>query len=229
MLPCNSGGHAAFQDTFVSQFLKFYPDPFVLPKSTWDYIVQFWYLDLSKTDSIMQECYSVFGPEPRLSSSMASKLLPLLERWHLKPDNPFSLVFRLYRQQFPNLFIRNGLIDPEHLALAGDGTPVRTAAHQRKKRICIRTISPSMTMASLSVSWAYVCIKMDMKPPNTGQNTDAQKRIANAAASVNIPVHRQNTAEGLLWNAPTPRCLGNAIDQGISRIIIRISRLIMIS
>ena len=41
MLPCNPGGHAAFQDTFVSQFLKFYPDPFALPKSTWDYIVQF--------------------------------------------------------------------------------------------------------------------------------------------------------------------------------------------
>ena len=41
MLPCNPGGHAAFQDTFVSRFLKFYPDPFVLPKSTWDYIVQF--------------------------------------------------------------------------------------------------------------------------------------------------------------------------------------------
>ena len=32
MLPCNPGGHAAFQDTFVSQFLKFYPGPFVLPK-----------------------------------------------------------------------------------------------------------------------------------------------------------------------------------------------------
>ena len=65
MLPTNPGGHSAYQDTFVSEFLKFYPDPFVLPKSTWDYIVQFWYLDLSQTDSIMQECYSVFGPEPR--------------------------------------------------------------------------------------------------------------------------------------------------------------------
>ena len=58
MLPTNPGGHAAYQDTFVSDFLKFYPNPFVLPKSTWDYIVQFWYLDLSLTDSIMQECYS---------------------------------------------------------------------------------------------------------------------------------------------------------------------------
>ena len=79
MLPYNSGGHAAFQDTFVSQFLKFYPDPFVLPKSTWDYIVQFWFLDLSKTDSIMQECYSVFGPEPRLPSCMLRSYLLALK------------------------------------------------------------------------------------------------------------------------------------------------------
>ena len=53
MLPANPGGHAAYQDTFVSDLLKFYPDPFVLSKSTWDYIVLFWYLDLSLTDSIM--------------------------------------------------------------------------------------------------------------------------------------------------------------------------------
>ena len=224
MLPCNPGGHAAYQDTFVSDFLKFYPDPFALPKSTWDYIVQFWYLDLSLTDSIMQDCYSVFGPDPRLpscmlrsyllalklkvtsitvwcrmlretplyailsgfsfgdtpgvgtfydffsriwqdgsnhlspkdrfpkmkppkgkkkgdktpcdSSSTASKLLPLLEHWRFKPENPFSLVFRLYQQQFLDRSIKKGLIDPDHLALAGDGTPVRTAAQQRKKRIC---------------------------------------------------------------------------------------------
>lgn len=66
---------------------------------------------------------------------MASRLLPLLERWHLKPDDTFSLVFRLYRQQFLELSIRKGLIDPEHLALAGDGTPVRTATQQRKKNL----------------------------------------------------------------------------------------------
>lgn len=70
------------------------------------------------------------------SSSIASKLLPLLERWQLKPENPFLLVFRLYKQQFLDLSVRKGLIDPGYLALAGDGTPVRTAAQQRKKRIC---------------------------------------------------------------------------------------------
>ncbi len=218
MLSCNLSGHAAYQDTFVSDFLKFYPNPFALPKSTWDYIAQFWYFDLSQTDSIMQACYSVFGPEPRLpfcmlysyllalklrvtsitlwcrmlretplyailsgfpfgdtpgigtfydffsriwkggrnnlspkdrllkmkppkgkktpcdSSGVASRLLPLLERWHLKPDNPFSLIFRLYHLQFLDLSIRRGLVVPDHLTLAGDGTPVRTAAQQRKKR-----------------------------------------------------------------------------------------------
>ena len=189
MLPVNIGGHSAYQDTFVSEFLKFYPDPFSLPKSTWDYIVPFWYLDLSMTDSIMQECYSIFGPEPRLpscmlrsyllalklkvtsitvwcrmlretplyailsgfsfgdtpgvgtfydffsriwqddednlspkdrfpkvkppkgikkgdktpcdSSSTASRLLPLLERWQLKPENPFFLICLLYTSPSP--------------------------------------------------------------------------------------------------------------------------------
>ena len=73
---------------------------------------------------------------------------------------------------------------------------------------------------------------MDMKLPNTGQNTGAQNQTGNVAASVNTPVHRRNmvepytslpmtiqgyltyrqetvthgerdTTEGLLWNAPT--------------------------
>ena len=79
MLPANPGGHAAYQDTFVSDLLKFYPDPFVLSKSTWDYIVLFWYLDLSQTDSIMQECYSVFGPQPRLPSCMMRSYLLALK------------------------------------------------------------------------------------------------------------------------------------------------------
>ena len=75
MLPTNPGGHAAYQDTFVSDFLNFYPDPFSLPKSTWDYIVQFCYLDLSLTDSIVRDCYSVLEPEPRLPSCMLRSCL----------------------------------------------------------------------------------------------------------------------------------------------------------
>lgn len=70
MLPINSGGHPAYQDTFISAFLDSYPNPFVLSKSTWDTITQFWYLDLSLTDSLMQDSYSKYDPEPRLPSSM---------------------------------------------------------------------------------------------------------------------------------------------------------------
>ena len=51
----------------------------MLSKSTWDYIVQFWYLDLSLTDSLMQDCYSVFGPEPRLPSCMLRSYLLALK------------------------------------------------------------------------------------------------------------------------------------------------------
>lgn len=79
MLSCNPGGHAAYQDTFVSDFLKFYPDSFVFPKSTRNYIVQFFHLDLSLADFIMQEYYSVFGPQPRLPSYMLRSYLLALK------------------------------------------------------------------------------------------------------------------------------------------------------
>ena len=57
----------------------------------------------------------------------------------------------------------------------------------------IRTISLLMRTVSQSVRWAYVCIKMDMRLPSIGRNTDAQKQTGNAAASASSPVHRQNT------------------------------------
>ena len=53
------------------------------------------------------------------SSGIASKLLPLLEHWNFKPENSFSLVFRLYRQQFLERSNKKGLIVSDHLALAG--------------------------------------------------------------------------------------------------------------
>ena len=56
----------------------------------------------------------------------------------------------------------------------------------------IRTISLLMRTVSQSVNWAYVCIKMDMRLPSIGRNTDAQKQTGNAAVSVNIPVHRRS-------------------------------------
>ena len=75
MLPVYSGGHTAYQDTFVSDFLKFYPDPFSLAKSTWNVIIEFWHLDLSLTDQLMADSYSRRGPQPRLPSSMLRSYL----------------------------------------------------------------------------------------------------------------------------------------------------------
>ncbi len=68
MLPVTSGGHSAYQEFFVANFLNFYPNPFVLPKDTWNTIIDFWYLDLSINDTLMQDTYSKYSPEPRLPS-----------------------------------------------------------------------------------------------------------------------------------------------------------------
>ncbi len=224
LLPIISGGHSAYQDTFVSDFLIHYPNPFTLSKSTWKIIIDFWYLDLSRTDILLLDRYSKFGPEPRLPSCMlrsyllsiklkitsvtqwanklkecplyailsgfpvndtpgigtfydffdrlwdsdsnnlsqkerfvkakakkgknkgdktpigtkmtCEKLLPFLENHPIDTSHPFQLIFKLYHQQFLNTSIEKGLINPDHLAIAGDGTPVRTSSLLRKKRIC---------------------------------------------------------------------------------------------
>lgn len=75
MLPIYSGGHAAYQDTFGSDFLTLYPNPMVLPKATWIIIIEFWHLDLSQTDQLMQPCYSKFGPASRQPSCMLRSYL----------------------------------------------------------------------------------------------------------------------------------------------------------
>jgi len=58
--------------------------------------------------------------------------------------------------------------------------------------LLIKTTFPLITTVSRSVSWAYVCIKMDMRLQNTVRNTGVPNRTGNVAASVGIPVHRRN-------------------------------------
>lgn len=224
MLPCNIGGHAAYQDFVLTEIFYFYPDPFSLSKDTWETMIDFWHLDLSLTDSLMMDRYSKLGPEPRLPScmlrsyllsikfkitsitrwvallkenplyailsgfsfgdvpgigtfydffsrlwdsdsnnfspkerylktkvkkgkkkgdktpvdteSISSRLLPFFQRHPVKPSHAFSFIFQLYRMQFLDHSIKNGLINPVMLSLAGDGTPVKTSSLLRKKRIC---------------------------------------------------------------------------------------------
>lgn len=88
MLPVNSGGHTAYQ-TFVKESLrKYYPDPTVSAKSTWDIIGRFWNLDLSYTDELLRSKYSVFGLKPRTPSCMQRSYLLSLD---FKVHPPYRL------------------------------------------------------------------------------------------------------------------------------------------
>lgn len=73
---------------------------------------------------------------PCNTDSTAAKLLPLMQRMNLPNNNPFYLIFRLYKAQFPGTSVCKGLINPERLSLAGDGTPLETARLERSKRTC---------------------------------------------------------------------------------------------
>lgn len=223
--PVNVGGHAAYQDRVLSQLRKYYPDAASsLPAHTWDIMEKFWNLDLSEVDSLMQDRYSVFGPEPRLPSDMLRSVLVSVEfkvvsytKWaadlkenHLhaiisgfpvgdtpgvgtfadffsrlwisgkndlsdpvhvpkeKPQKPkekgekappvdkltvedlfrkfeedppqdmepCKRIFEIFRSLFLDCSVQEGLIDLRNLSLSGDGTPVYTAAQERKKRTC---------------------------------------------------------------------------------------------
>lgn len=225
MLPVNPGGHTAYQNCFLTEMRKYYPDPNSLARNTWDIIERFWNLDLSETDIIMKDRYSVFGPEPRLPSCMlrsyllsvdfkvtsitdwaaqlkanplyaivsgfkfgdtpgvgtfydffdrlwnsaedslsphihplktsvkkpkkkgqkaesvetttVDELLPKMKTYTLAIDEqPYSILFDLYKKQFLDNSVEKGLIDKKHLSLAGDGTPVVTSARERKHRVC---------------------------------------------------------------------------------------------
>lgn len=50
--------------------------------------------------------------------------------------DPCRLIWQIFQELFLSRSISDGLIDPENLSLAGDGTPIRTAARERKKRTC---------------------------------------------------------------------------------------------
>ena len=76
MKPINIGGHPAYQNRVLTQLRKYYPNATTsLSDSTWQILEKFWSLDLSAVDTLMQDRYSVFGPEPRLPSDMLRAIL----------------------------------------------------------------------------------------------------------------------------------------------------------
>ncbi len=76
MKPISIGGHSAYQNRVLTQLRKYYPDAGnSLSASTWQILEKFGNLDLSAIDVLMQDRYSVFGPEPRLPSDMLRAIL----------------------------------------------------------------------------------------------------------------------------------------------------------
>lgn len=51
-------------------------------------------------------------------------------------EQPYGSLFDLYNQEFLQQSVSKGLINPDTLALAGDGTPFITSARERKHRVC---------------------------------------------------------------------------------------------
>ena len=226
MLVVPDNSHAVYQDFLISQFLTYYPDPFVISTKRWNILLQFFELDLSKTNTILADVYSLRGPLARVPSDMfrsyllsiklgvtsitdwvsALKECPLYAivsgfmpddvpgigtfydffdriwcsdynnftgqlrhkkkktpkgkklgdkspnitktaayrfiefyKSHSLPDyskSPLNFIFKLYTSQFLDPSVTNGLIDPSSIALAGDGTPVRTSARMRYQKDC---------------------------------------------------------------------------------------------
>ena len=75
MLPVTAGGHTTYQDFVKCNLSKYYPNPDAIPRSTWDIIERFWHLDLSYTDVLLRNKYSIFGPKPRTPSCMQRSYL----------------------------------------------------------------------------------------------------------------------------------------------------------
>ena len=51
-------------------------------------------------------------------------------------EHPYGSLFDLYNREFLQQSVSKQLIDPDALALAGDGTPFVTSARERKHRVC---------------------------------------------------------------------------------------------
>jgi hypothetical protein len=71
--------HSDYQDVFASRFLDLFPDPFGIPKESWNIINQFFHLDLSETHSVLFDTYSAKGPSPRPPSCLLRSYLLMIK------------------------------------------------------------------------------------------------------------------------------------------------------
>lgn len=75
---------------------------------------------------------------PNITKTAAYRFIEFYKS-HPLPDyskSPLNFIFRLYKSQFLDTSVEAGLFDSSSIALAGDGTPVRTSARTRYKKTC---------------------------------------------------------------------------------------------
>lgn len=66
-----------------------------------------------------------------------SQLLPQLEKTSfLLDEQPYSSLLKIYKKEFLDVSVANGLINIDSLSIAGDGTPVVTSHRLRSHRVC---------------------------------------------------------------------------------------------
>ena len=151
MLPVNSGGHAACQNFLIENLRIYYPEPSSIPPSTWDIIERFWTLDLTYTDELLRNKYSVFGPKPRTPSCMHRSYLlsidfkvdSITDRAAQLKLNPLYAILSGFEfgntpgvGTFYDFFDRLRDFGSANLSIAGDGTPLVTSARERRRRAC---------------------------------------------------------------------------------------------
>jgi len=141
--PVNIGGHTAYQDRVLAQLRKYYPDADTsLDPATWEVMDQFWNLDLSAVDQIMQNRYSLFSPQPRLPSDMLRSYLlsmkfkvPSLTSWasSLKQYHLYAILSGFAVGDTPGLGIFTTLHDACGCPI-GTTFPVRSILRRRSPK-----------------------------------------------------------------------------------------------
>ena len=77
--------------------------------------------------------------KPKKPKKKGEKAAPVEKVTVFDPPQDFASaarLFEIFKSQFLDVSVENGLIDLDNLAISGDGTPVYTGARERKTRTC---------------------------------------------------------------------------------------------